>query len=289
MQASDLDEDGNQESLTYAAGENLGMFVVEMATGEIRVGDRTNLDYEELGPNYEYTLEVVATDPSGESGTSTVTIMVINVNEAPELVEPPDVDNLAATTTPEIDSDDEESADYERRLSTYGATDDEDAAADPVINLNWALSGPDSEKFGLSTDVTSNNDRGACADRPNVSGDTVLLCFKSKFAPDYESPEDSNGDNLYNVTVVVTDSHDNATTRDLSVTVGNVEESGEVKLSNLVPEVGIPIRAELADKDGGERNINWEVVDHKPHDATERPGRGYIPVQFGCSRDLGSN
>ena len=55
---------------------------------------------------------------------------------------------------------------------------------------------------------------------------------------------------MYNVTVVVTDSDNNTDSRDVAVTVTNVEEDGTVTLSNLQPEDGVPITATLTDPDG---------------------------------------
>ena len=73
--ASDPDGD----SLTYTlAGTDAASFNVA-ATGQIQVGDGTNLDYE--GEKNTYVVEVTATDPSGASDMITVTVNVTNVGE----------------------------------------------------------------------------------------------------------------------------------------------------------------------------------------------------------------
>ena len=73
--ASDPDGD----SLTYTlAGTDASSFNVA-ATGQIQVGDGTNLDYE--GEKNTYVVEVTATDPSGASDMITVTVNVTNVGE----------------------------------------------------------------------------------------------------------------------------------------------------------------------------------------------------------------
>ena len=73
--ASDPDGD----SLTYTlAGTDASSFNVA-ATGQIQVGDGTNLDYE--GEKNTYVVEVTATDPSGASDMITVTVNVTNVDE----------------------------------------------------------------------------------------------------------------------------------------------------------------------------------------------------------------
>ena len=74
--ASDPDGD----SLTYTlAGTDAGSFGIVAATGQIRVGDGTNLDYE--GEKNTYVVEVTATDRSGASDMITVTVNVTNVGE----------------------------------------------------------------------------------------------------------------------------------------------------------------------------------------------------------------
>ena len=68
---------------------------------------------------------------------------------------------------------------------------DEDAV-DTDTELKWSLSGADASKFNIST----------------TGGATRTLSLKE--APDYEAPVDSSRDNLYEVTVVVTDTKGNS-------------------------------------------------------------------------------
>ena len=77
-------------------------------------------------------------------------------------------------------------------------------------------------------------------------------------SPDYEAPADSGRNNVYNVTVEVTDSAGNTATRAVTVTVTNMDEDGEVTLSNLQPEDGVEITAELDDPDGRISNLTWQ-------------------------------
>ena len=62
-----------------------------------------------------------------------------------------------------------------------------------------------------SSDITDN--RRQCA----------RLSFKAD--PDYESPEDSGRNNVYEVTVKVTDSKGNSDEQDVTVKVTNMEET----------------------------------------------------------------
>ena len=74
------------------------------------------------------------------------------------------------------------------------------------------------------------------------------LTFKE--APNYEMPADANRDNVYMVTVVVTDLKKLTAMRDVTITIMNVSEDGTVTLSSEQPKVGIALTATLEDPDG---------------------------------------
>ena len=114
---------------------------------------------------------------------------------------------------------------------------------DPVITFNvedpeggglvWSLSGDDTDDFSV---------------------DDGVLSFA--VPPDYEAPTDADSDNTYRVTVESSDGP-NTDTSDVTVTVTNVDEDGEIALSSVQPEVGTPYTATLDDPDGGVSNIVW--------------------------------
>ena len=102
------------------------------------------------------------------------------------------------------------------------------------------MSGADASKFSI----------------PEI-GATRALSFKAN--PDYESPGDSGGDNVYEVTLVVTDSKGNSDEQDVTVKVTNIEEDGVVTLSTLQPRVGFPVTATLADPDNVTADsVSWQ-------------------------------
>ena len=70
--------------------------------------------------------------------------------------------------------------------------------------LSYALSGVDAGRFTLSAS-------------------TGALAFAA--APDREAPTDANGDNVYEVTVTVSDGAGGSDAQALSVTVSNVNEA----------------------------------------------------------------
>ena len=270
--AMDEGADGQQETLFYSLEDATSeggldddeFFVIDSGTGQIRVKSDAMLNYENMDTAFTindraYEVTVTAMDPGDADGrlsdSITVTIEVLNVNEAPELADATASVNIAATTTPEIDPDEQTSANYNRLVSTYSATDHEDDL-DADIRLEWSLAGPDSDKFEFSPNSLTACDTTDTSVRTRA-GDSALVCFDSEFAPDYEHPTDANGDNVYNVTVVVIDSNRNTDSRDVVVTVTDEEEDGEVMLSNLVPEVGVDITAVLTDPDTGVRDKEW--------------------------------
>ena len=87
------------------------------------------------------------------------------------------------------------------------------------------------------------------------------LTFKE--APNFEMPADSNRDNVYMVTVVVTDvglggKNKMTAERDVVITVTNVEEDGTVTLLSVQPKIGVELIAELTDLDGRVKDITWQ-------------------------------
>ena len=75
--------------------------------------------------------------------------------------------------------------------------------------ISWDVSGPDAGKFDISE-----TDGG--------------LTFEAQ--PNFETPGDSNRDNVYEVTVVVSDPAGNSDELDVRVTVTDVMEDGDDNL-----------------------------------------------------------
>ena len=91
--------------------------------------------------------------------------------------------------------------------------------------------------------------------------------FADKVGPDHEKPEDKNKDNVYEVTIVVEDGtvdmYGNPHRDELPVTVKVINstednKAGEVKFSNRVPEVAIPLTATFEDKDVPIKELKWQ-------------------------------
>ena len=73
-----------------------------------------------------------------------------------------------------------------------------------------------------------------------------------RLVPDFEQPDDADGDNRYEVTLSGA-----AGVRRLRVLVGDRDESGTVRLSQPRPSVGIPLEAQVSDPDGGVGSVSW--------------------------------
>ncbi len=211
----------SQDVLTYSlSGADSALFFVGASSGQISIGAGTSLDFEspsDSGGNNVYNLTVQVTDGKNAEGiadtsvddTIDVTITVTDVNELPEFGSS-DVEREVDENTPEG--------------TNIG---DPNVASDPESNtLTYSLSGADSTLFSV----------GASTGQISVGTGTVL---------DFESPSDSGGDNVYDLTVKVSDGKDAAGNSDTSIddmvgvtiTVKNVNEPPEFDSSGVELEV----------------------------------------------------
>ena len=234
------------DTLTYTLTDSLNSFDINPATGQITVGARTTLDFETTP---SYTVMVTATDPWGPSATpigattQDVTITINDVNEAPMISMGDTKASVAENTSITTGVG-----------ATYEAYPEISTEACTATICTWSLEGADAADFNIG----------------NQAGGTLgQLTFKE--APNFEAPADANRDNMYMVTVVVTDAGIEgrgklSAERDVVVTVTNVNEpttaneaaNPVVTLSSLVPKVGVPLTATLSDPDGGEKDIEWQ-------------------------------
>ena len=227
--ASDSDP---QDDLEYLlAGADSSLFSVDVASGQVSIGPGTALDYEspaDFGGDNVYELTVQVTDGSDERGAPDssvddsidVTIRVTDVNEPP----------VFSTPAIELEVDENSGA----SLLPLAATDPEGRS------ISWSLdpASPDGGSFSLSG--------------------TGSLAFNS--APDYESPSDTDRNNYYELFVIATDDGQPPASSRVSLTVRvlNIDEPGTVSLSTRGPQVGVEIRAELVDPDGGVNGASWQ-------------------------------
>ena len=213
--------DSEGDVLTYTlGGDDAASFDIDVATGQLKT--KAALD-RERDEGSTYTVTVTATDPSfttgADSDTITVDITVTNVDEDPELT---GMDMVRFDENTAVTTD----------VATYTATDDEDGVSNTAVDL--MLSGADAGDFNITDGV---------------------LTFKE--SPNYEDPADAGTNNVYNITVVATDSDDQTDTMAVTVMVTNVDEEGTLTLSTLQPRVGTPLTATLTDVDGDVSDVVW--------------------------------
>ena len=214
--------DDDDATLLYTlGGPHASLFTINRLDGQISVASDDGLNYEE---RITYSVTVTATDPTGGShkAIQPVTITVTNVDEPPEIT--------AGET--EIEYDENDTGNVGGRNHRYTATDDENDKARPRVPLTWTLTGPDADDFDISN--------------------AGVLTFES--TPDFENPDDTDEDNEYEVTVTVSDGDVDTVdaTQDVTVTVIDVDEPGEISGLPAQPKEGVGMTVTLSDPDGGE-------------------------------------
>ena len=141
-------------------------------------------DSQDVGANNAYNVNILASDGQN-TATFPVTVVILDVDE------PPAITGDDALTFAE-------NTDTTTVLQTYSATDPEGVAS----SFTWSLAGTDSADFEIS--------------------DAGVLTFKN--VPNFDLPADSDGDNVYNFQVRVTDSSKTGRL-DVTVTVTDANEA----------------------------------------------------------------
>ena len=254
--------------LTYSIAEDndAASFSINEATGQIRVAAKLDheLGSEEVTDNAAsiadaavdtasaaddgiYIITVMVTDPSGESGDSTDTKVVVitatDVDEVPSVkaadgTAAPDTAHMVEENANLLDEDDDlTNVTYDPFMYLAVATDDEDT-------VSLLLNGDDAAAFKL-------------VDRDGT-GPGVVHGLTFKEVPNYEKPTDANKDNAYKVKVVARDDAGHRSETSVTVVVANVNERGSVTLSSIQPAVGTPLTATVTDPDGEVTNVIYQ-------------------------------
>ena len=188
--ASDVDA---SDTLTWSKepADDGGKFEIGMSSGVLTFADSPDFEApaQAGSTDNEYKVTVKVTDAGGLSATRTLIVNVTNVNEAPTIDSGPgsfSVDENTTTATV---------------IATYEASD-----VDTSITLTWSK---------------ERNDAGDFVITKNADGEGEL-----KFAnvPNYEIPADAGTNNVYDVTVKVSDGS-LTDTQSVVVTVEDVNET----------------------------------------------------------------
>ena len=221
--ATDTDNDTLTYELIADVSPNDGddeFFDIDMATGQITVAQ--GLDYDAVGDRTAaatagtYKVIVRATDPSGEADNITVTITAENVNEDPIVTGQAEISvaeldgavYMSLPDAPDVQPTTPGSQTYTENEYVFEEPDHLDSIAD------WQLEGDDAAAFDLS-------------------GGFEPRYIQFKEAPDFENPIDANNDNVYEVTLVATDTGPSGAVAGIGkvnvwLIVTNEEEEGEV-------------------------------------------------------------
>ena len=212
------------DTLTYTlGGTDASSFTIGSSTGQIQTKSGVTYNFEASKKTYSVTVSVRdSKDSSGAADTATddtitVTINLTDVNEAPTIA-----------TGPSTTSVDENST----AVGAYTASD-----PDASSTATWSVeTADDGQRFAISS-----------------SG---ALSFRS--APNFEAPSDSGGNNVYEVTVKVTDNGSPAlsATRNVTVTVTNVDEAGTLTIAGAL-SAGATLTASVSDIDGTASSVSW--------------------------------
>ena len=245
-------------------------FDIDMATGQITVAQ--NLDYDSdqgrgtsgnRPDDGEYRVTVKATDPSGSTDNITVTITAVNVNEDPVVTGRAEL--IVAEGT--IDITDEDA------VLVYATLPDAPGILDPAGPTNqineYVYEDPE-QLDSIARWTLEGEDAGAF----DHSGRFEPRYLQFKVAPDFENPTDMNRDNVYEVTLVATDTNPLGTGAGIGkvnvwLTVTNVEEAGKVVFTEgetayldemLVAEVQDPDDkgGDLGEPHQGVHIVSWQ-------------------------------
>ena len=219
------DPEGAASTFTWSlSGTDRGDFDIDSSTGALRF--KSVPDYErpaDSGGNNVYNVQVRASDNGTPALTGTLDITV-TVTNVNEAPSTPTGRN--AITVAENSSG---------NLARYSATD-----PDRGDTVTWGVSGTDASAFRIDS-----------------SGN---LAFDG--APDYDSPADSGGDNVYNVKV---DAKDESLTSsyDVAVTVTPVDEppvvTGASTINNYDENGTGSVATYTASDPEGDTDIDWSL------------------------------
>ena len=224
---------GDADPLTYSlSGPDVSSFRIDSSNGQIKT--KAGIDYD-FDVKSSYSVVVTVRDGFDAQGdlstanddTITVTINVTNVNDPPSIIS--GARNLTVREN------------HGSTTQTYTAND-----PDAGATLSWSLGGVDSGAFSVSTFTSTTN----------PEGQGVIRFLEP---PDYELPTDDDRDNVYLLTLTVTDNGNppGTDTWDITVTVENVDEAGTVTITGT-PSGGEQLTATVADEDGTVSSLTWQ-------------------------------
>ncbi len=193
------DVDGGTAVYSIVGGADQALFSIDSATGLLTFD--TAPDFEtpiDAGGNNIYDVTVQVADGNGGTDAQAIAVTVTNVNEAPV------ISSDGAGPTAAVNA-----AENQTAVTTVTRTDVDGGTA--VYSI---VGGADQALF-------------------SIDSATGVLTFDT--APDFETPIDAGGNNIYDVTVQVADGNGGTDTQAIAVTVTNVNEAPTTSTVALTP------------------------------------------------------
>ena len=219
----------------FLGGTDGGAFDINPKTGQLKVKDALNHESKET-----YSLSVFARDPtlagttsSSPAGTVAVTITVTDVNERPKV-------------SGDFDPEYQENSESLLVTTLTGLDEDEDGPFHQNTSVGWLISGyagSDGDFFDMDDDGDDGN-------------------LKFRVPPDFDNPADRNGDNVYDISMTAYTGKYDMTFFNVSVTVTDGHDDGVVEgLSNVnYPEGATRPVATYTISDTTQQTISWSVT-----------------------------
>ena len=265
-------DDNVGDILTYMlGGTDMASFDIVRLNGQLQT--KAKLDYE---TKKSYMVTVTATDPDGLSASIDVTIMVTDVDEAPE---------IAGEDISEEFRENGRNLEIERFRA-------EDPEGRPVY---WSVLASSGTPIDVDGDGTGDILAADAADAAEFSiSSSGVLSFK--FPPDYENPRGGEENtNTYKVVVVAADQPTGAGSDEMpimrgykkvTVSVTNVDETETITLSAERAQVDVELTATYNDLDkegpsAGEIMWKWYLGGSVIEDAGTSM---YTPTSIGSLR-----
>ena len=251
----------------------------------------------------DYVVVITATDPTGATGSATVTVSIQDVNEAAEFVAGAKADanvtlyidenETLADNAPELLALRQNEADRAETtaddganvdVAAYTATDEDDnATLDANNSITYKVEGPDAEHFTIGgTDgttatlgIATGEDKLGTdgADFETQSSYSIIIVAESggTATPTAGTATDrtvSDVDRTRYATLAVT------------IMVVDQEDDGKVTISAEEPQEGKSVLATLSDEDGGVTGVSWQwsrIAALAPDDTNEPADTGSDP------------
>ena len=230
VEATDADGDTEGSGLTYSLqGIDVSQLTINPNTGELSF--ITAPDFEapaDSDGDNQYEVEVVVTDSEGATDTQVMTITVDDVDES-TTNEPPTITSNGGGETATVNMDENTTA---------------------VTNVEATDADGDTEGNGLTYSL-----QGTDASQLTIDANTGELSFIA--APNFEVPTDSDGDNQYEVEVVVTDSEGATDIQSITITVDDTVESGVIFFDDFETSQGWVVNPSNSDT---ATTGQWEIA-----------------------------